>query len=87
MPPLPIGMILPVIVPIQIENVGSSHIRFEIEDKEIHENNMNNGSARVLEIGNPTIHLENNQKHSLFVHFKYSCIDAGQARQRSTTSI
>lgn len=71
LPSLPIGMIVPFIIPIQMENVGSGNInRCEIEETEIRRANLENGSAKVFDIENKITSFSASEKKPLFIHFK-----------------
>ena len=70
LPALPIGMAMPVIIPIPMENVGSGSIRCEIEESEITNANLKNGAARVFDIENKNSSFLANEKKPLFIHFK-----------------
>jgi hypothetical protein len=71
LPALPIGMMVPVMIPIQMENVGSGNIRScEITEEELDKANKANGEARVFDIENKETNLANSEKKSLFILFK-----------------
>ena len=65
-------MIVPFIIPIQMENVGSGNInRCEIEESEIKRANSENGAAKVFDVENKITSFTANEKKPLFIHFKY----------------
>lgn len=73
LPALPIGMMVPVIIPIQMENVGSGKIRScEISKEDIIRANKDNGEADVFDIEEKETMLAANEKKQLFVLFKYA---------------
>lgn len=64
-------MMVPVIVPIQMENVGSGNIRScEISKEDIALANKENGDADVFDIEEKETELRANEKKQLFVLFK-----------------
>ena len=64
-------MMVPVMIPIQMENVGSGNIRScEITEEELDKANKANGEARVFDIENKETNLANSEKKSLFILFK-----------------
>ena len=72
LPELPIGMIVPVTIPIQMENVGSGNITHcEVEENEIIKANQENGTAKVFDIENRVTKFAGNEKKPLFIQFKY----------------
>lgn len=75
LPALPIGMLSPVVVPIQMENVGSGNINtILIEESEIQKANRDNGAAKVFDVQGKTnseyMQLFANKKKPLFIEFK-----------------
>jgi len=68
--PLPIGLLLPVIFPIEITNVGSSKIRYMIDKEKLYKNNSISGDYKVFDIENPESTLTSNEKNHLFVLFR-----------------
>lgn len=54
LPDTPIGLLVPVKFPIEIQNVGSSKINYKIEIEERdQEGNVINSKFKIFEIGNP----------------------------------
>lgn len=75
LPSLPIGMKLPVIIPIEMENVGSSNITYRIDKEQVRHNNEVNGSARVFQIVHPDKksiegRLSSSDKSPLYIEFR-----------------
>ena len=68
LPSLPIGMVVPVTIPIPMENVGSGNITHcEVEESEILKANQDNGLAKVFDVENKISKFSANEKKSLFV--------------------
>lgn len=64
-------MMVPVLIPIQMENVGSGNIRTcEILKEEIVKANRDNGEADVFDIEEKETNLAANEKKHLFILFK-----------------
>lgn len=64
-------MKLPMMIPIQMENVGSSNIRYDINSNQIAQNNRVNGDATVFDVENITGRLGAGERTPLFIHFRY----------------
>lgn len=64
-------MMVPVTIPIQMENVGSGNIRTcDISEEELEKANRANGEAKVFDIENRDSSLVANEKKPLFILFK-----------------
>ncbi|EGR30774.1 hypothetical protein IMG5_123900 [Ichthyophthirius multifiliis] len=73
LPDCPIGMIQPIKYPIEIQNVGSTKISYQVDIQEINQNGENIESAfNTFSVSNPEGSLNPNERSYLYCQFKPS---------------
>jgi hypothetical protein len=61
MPPVPIGMELPITYPIEVKNLGITKLKYSIDLSALEKLNHKNFDFRVFDIQNPNGDLKTNE--------------------------
>jgi hypothetical protein len=70
MPPVPIGMELPITYPIEVKNLGITKLKYSIDLNSLEALNANNFDFRVFDIQNPNGDLKTNETQHIYTLFK-----------------